>query len=251
MTSAGWRRLSQGTDDDLCGARCRRMARQNTSKTLSQIRLTSDLLLKAYSAGVFPMAESRDTGDIFWVDPQRRGVLPIDDVHVPRRLRRTVRRNVFDVRVDTAFEQVVRACAEPNQDRPETWISEPIVGAYTELQAMGFAHSVECWRAGELAGGLYGVSIGGAFFGESMFTRVRDASKVALVHLCARLMRGGYALLDTQFITDHLEQFGAIEIPRADYHRRLEAAIAIPARFPEELSAAEMDGYLQSLSQIS
>ncbi len=218
---------------------------------MSQIRLTSDLLLKAYAAGVFPMAESRDTGDIFWVDPQRRGILPIDDMHVPRRLRRTIRRNVFDIRVDTAFEQVVRACAAPNEARPETWISEPIVSAYTDLQSLGFAHSVECWQAGDLVGGLYGVSIGGAFFGESMFTRVRDASKVALVHLCARLLRGGFTLLDTQFITDHLEQFGPIEIPRADYHRRLETAIGIPARFPEELSDADMDAYLQSLSQTS
>ena len=197
------------------------------------------------------MAESRDTGDIFWVDPQRRGILPFEDMHVPRRLRRTIRRNQFDVRVDTAFEQVVRACAEPNVARPETWISEPIVSAYTDLQSLGFAHSVECWRDGQLAGGLYGVSIGGAFFGESMFTRVRDASKVALVHLCARLKLGEYMLLDTQFITDHLEQFGAIEIPRADYHRRLETAIAIPARFPEEVSVAEMDAYLQSLTQTS
>ena len=218
---------------------------------MSQIRLTSELLLKAYAAGVFPMAESRDTGDIFWVDPQRRGILPFDDMHVPRRLRRTIRRHQFDVRVDTEFEQVVRACAEPNEMRPETWISEPIIGAYTDLQALGFAHSVECWVGDDLAGGLYGVSIGGAFFGESMFTRMRDASKVALVHLCLRLKHGGYTLLDTQFITDHLEQFGAIEIPRADYHRRLEAAIAIPASFPEEVSAAEMDAYLQSLSQTS
>ena len=218
---------------------------------MSQIRLTSDLLIKAYTAGVFPMAESRDTGDIFWVDPQRRGILPIDDLHVPRRLRRTLRRNVYEIRVDTAFEHVVRACAEPNNARPETWISEPIISAYTELQSLGFAHSVECWQAGNLGGGLYGVTIGGAFFGESMFTRARDASKVALVHLCARLMKGGFTLLDTQFITDHLEQFGTIEIPRADYHRRLEVAITIPARFPEELSPAEMDAYLQSLSQTS
>ena len=218
---------------------------------MSQIRLTSELLLKAYAAGVFPMAESRDTGDIFWVDPQRRGILPFDDMHVPRRLRRTIRRHQFDVRVDTEFEQVVRACAEPNEMRPETWISEPIISAYTDLQALGFAHSVECWVGDDLAGGLYGVSIGGAFFGESMFTRMRDASKVALVHLCLRLKHGGYTLLDTQFITDHLEQFGAIEIPRADYHRRLEAAIAIPASFPEEVSAPEMDAYLQSLSQTS
>jgi leucyl/phenylalanyl-tRNA--protein transferase len=218
---------------------------------VSQIRLTADLLIKAYTAGVFPMAESRDTGDVFWVDPQRRGILPIDDVHVPRRLRRTVRRNVFEIRVDSAFEQVVRACAEPNDARPETWISEPIISAYTELQSLGFAHSVETWQAGKLVGGLYGVSIGGAFFGESMFTRARDASKVALVHLCARLMAGGFILLDTQFITEHLEQFGTIEIPRADYHRRLEVALAIPARFSEEMSDAEIDAYLQSLSQTS
>lgn len=218
---------------------------------MSIVKLTPDLLIKAYAAGVFPMAETRHTADVFWVDPQRRGILPIDDLHVPRRLRRTVRQKRFDVRVDTAFEDVMRACAEPTDTRSETWISEPIIRAYSELAELGFAHSVECWRGRELVGGLYGVSIGAAFFGESMFARETDASKVALVHLCARLQAGGYALLDTQFTTEHLEQFGAIEIPRSEYQRRLEAAIMEPTRFPETLTDAEIEAYLQSLTHTS
>jgi len=215
-------------------------------------KLTPELLLKAYAAGVFPMAESRGDPDVFWVDPEWRGILPLDGFHVPRRLRRRVRAAEFEVRADTAFAEVMRACAEPTADRPDTWISDEILGAYAQLFRLGFAHSVECWRDGRLAGGLYGVSLGGVFFGESMFTRETDASKVALVHLVARLIKGGYALLDTQFITDHLTQFGAVEIRREDYQRRLVAALdLVDARFPAELTQAEIDAYLQSLIQIS
>ncbi|MGE3782174.1 MAG: leucyl/phenylalanyl-tRNA--protein transferase, partial [Alphaproteobacteria bacterium] len=168
------------------------------------IQLTPEILLQAYAAGIFPMAESADDPELFWVDPKRRGVLPLDELHVPRRLRRVLRRGIFSVRVDTAFEAVIRACAESSETRPTTWINDEIVWLYTALFAGGAAHSVECWHDGELVGGLYGVSLGAAFFGESMFSRVSEASKVALVHLVARLRLGGYRLLDTQFVTPHL-----------------------------------------------
>lgn len=199
------------------------------------IHLTPDILLQAYAAGIFPMAESADDPELFWVDPKRRGVLPLDGLHVPRRLRRTLRRGVFSVRVDTAFEAVLRGCAESSETRPTTWINEEIVYLYTALFAGGAAHSVECWHEGELVGGLYGVSLGGAFFGESMFSRVSDASKVALVHLVARLRLGGYRLLDTQFVTPHLAQFGVIEISRARYHRLLAQALRQRAVFVRDL----------------
>lgn len=216
------------------------------------LRLTPELLLKAYAAGVFPMAESRSDPDVFWVDPEWRGVIPLDGFHVPRKLRRRVRTAAFEVRVDTAFADVMRSCSEPSAERPDTWISEEIIGAYTQLFRHGFAHSVECWRDGRLAGGLYGVSLRGAFFGESMFTRETDASKVALVHLVARLVKGGYALLDTQFITEHLAQFGAIEIRREEYQRQLVDALdRDDAVFPADLSPDEIEAYLQSLTQTS
>ncbi|MGQ9367362.1 leucyl/phenylalanyl-tRNA--protein transferase [Azospirillum sp. ST 5-10] len=195
------------------------------------IELNAQLLLRAYAAGIFPMAESAESTDLYWFDPELRGVLPLERFHVPRRLRRTVRRGLFEVRVDGDFGAVIRACAEATADRPKTWINGDIVRLYGELHDAGFAHSVECWRDGELAGGLYGVSLAGAFFGESMFSRATDASKVALVHLVARLRAGGYTLLDTQFVTEHLSQFGALEIPRAEYRRRLADALGRPADF--------------------
>ncbi|WP_207461924.1 leucyl/phenylalanyl-tRNA--protein transferase [Azospirillum sp. SYSU D00513] len=195
------------------------------------IELSASLLLRAYAAGVFPMADSAEAAELYWFDPEMRGVLPLDGFHVPRKLRKTVRRGVFEVRFDTAFRAVMEACAEPTADRPKTWINADILRLYTELAQAGHAHSVECWRDGRMVGGLYGVSLGGAFFGESMFSRETDASKVALVHLVARLLAGGYSLLDTQFVTDHLSQFGAVEIPRVLYRRRLAAAIARPAVF--------------------
>jgi len=204
---------------------------------VTRIRLTPDILLQAYAAGIFPMAESADDPELFWVDPTRRGVIPLDGLHVPRRLRRVLRRGGFEVRCDTAFAEVMRGCAEASETRPSTWINEEIVRLYTGLFERGAAHSVECWLDGELAGGLYGVSLGAAFFGESMFSRASEASKVALVHLVARLRLGGYRLLDTQFLTPHLAQFGAIEIPRARYHRLLAEALRYRGVFPRDLPA--------------
>ena len=186
-----------------------------------------DALIACYAAGVFPMAESRDDDEVFLVDPVLRGVLPINAFHVPARLARTVRQDRFEVRVDTAFEAVLDACAADAPGRDDTWINPTIRALYLGLHARGQAHSVECWRDERLVGGLYGVSLGGAFFGESMFSRERDASKVALVHLVARLRLGGWILLDTQFLTGHLAQFGAAEIPRDEYRRRLKTALAV------------------------
>jgi leucyl/phenylalanyl-tRNA--protein transferase len=188
---------------------------------------TADDLIECYRHGVFPMAEGRESDEINLVDPHLRGVFPLDRFHIPKRLARTVRRDPFEVRIDTAFARVVAECAEPEGEyRDETWINADIERLYGELHARGAAHSIECWRDGELVGGLYGVDIGAAFFGESMFSRETDASKVALVHLVGRLRLGGYRLLDAQFHTDHLAQFGLEEIPRAEYQVRLAGALA-------------------------
>ncbi len=197
--------------------------------------LTPDLLLRAYTIGLFPMAETADDPELFWVDPERRGILPLDAFHVPRSLRKVIRRGVFEVHVDRDFRGVLEGCAELTPKRRATWINSEIVRLYSELHRRGFAHSVECWQDGQLVGGLYGVALGGAFFGESMFSRRTDASKVALVHLVVRLLRGGFTLLDTQFVTPHLARFGAIEISRANYRRQLARALEIQARFYREL----------------
>lgn len=197
--------------------------------------LTSDLLLRAYAVGLFPMAETAEDPELFWVDPDRRGVLPLDGFHVPRSLRKTLRRSAFDVTADKAFRAVIGACAAPSPRRRATWINIEIQRLYSELHDRGHAHSIECWQGTTLAGGLYGVALGGAFFGESMFSRVADASKIALVHLVARLRRGGFQLLDTQFVTPHLQRFGAIEISRGAYRRRLAVAVRVAADFPREL----------------
>jgi leucyl/phenylalanyl-tRNA---protein transferase len=202
-------------------------------------RLTPEILLEAYAAGIFPMAETAEEPELFWVDPTRRGVIPLDAFHVPRRLARLVRQDRFAVRCDTAFEAVMRGCGESGEKRPNTWINREILRLYAGLFARGAAHSVECWLDGELVGGLYGVSLGGSFFGESMFSRVTDASKVALVHLAARLRLGGYRLLDTQFLTPHLAQFGGIEISRARYHRSLAEALRYRPVFPRDLPGGE------------
>ena len=186
--------------------------------------LTPTLLLRAYSNGVFPMGDD-DTGAIRWYAPNPRGILPLDDFHISDNLQRRVERDEFEVTADREFETVIRACA----DRKRTWITEPIIRVYTQLHEMGFAHSVECWQNGALAGGLYGVALGGAFFGESMFFRVSNASKVALVHLVRQMRAGGYTLLDTQYSNPHLEQFGVIEIPREEYEDRLANAITVDA----------------------
>ncbi|MGQ9483011.1 leucyl/phenylalanyl-tRNA--protein transferase [Chloroflexus sp.] len=196
---------------------------------MSKTVLTPELLLSAYAQGIFPMADAR--GEIGWYEPIRRAIIPLDErFHVPRRLARTVRAGVYTVTFDTAFTDVIAACAAPAPGRETTWISPEIIRAYTELHRLGYAHSVECWRDGQLAGGLYGVALGGLFAGESMFHRMRDASKVALVHLVEHLRRGGFVLLDSQFLTGtHMLQFGAIEIPRAEYHRLLRQALTVPA----------------------
>jgi leucyl/phenylalanyl-tRNA---protein transferase len=193
--------------------------------------LDPQLLLRAYAAGIFPMADAHDADEVFWVEPRKRGILPLDGFHLPRSLAKLLRQERFELTADRAFEQVMRACAEPAPGRPETWINEAILDGYTRLHRLGFAHSLECWRGGELAGGLYGVKLGGAFFGESMFTRIRDASKVALAHLVARLRVGGFRLLDTQFLTDHLARFGAVEVARSAYRSLLDEALAAEADF--------------------
>ncbi|MEQ8655290.1 MAG: leucyl/phenylalanyl-tRNA--protein transferase [Kiloniellales bacterium] len=209
------------------------------------MRLTPDLLLRAYTIGVFPMAENRDSEEVHWIEPRVRGILPLDALHVPRSLRKRVRRNDFTVTCDRAFTAVIAACAEPSPLRRETWINPVIERLYAGLFERGFAHSLECWRDGRLVGGLYGVSLGAAFFGESMFSRESDASKVALVHLVLRLNKGGYRLLDTQFETPHLARFGVIEVPRDDYRDMLSEAVAQTARFPtEDLAPGELEEFL-------
>tara|TARA_R110000787_G_scaffold195626_1_gene307047 strand:+ start:1181 stop:1888 length:708 start_codon:yes stop_codon:yes gene_type:complete len=184
-------------------------------------------LLRCYADGVFPMGETREDPRIFLVEPDQRGIIPLDRFHIPTRLRRTVRGEPFEIRTDTAFAAVLDACAEAGSGREDTWINGPIRRLYLELFAGGHAHSIECWRDERLVGGLYGVTLGGAFFGESMFSRERDASKVALVHLVARLNQGGWTLLDTQFLTGHLTQFGAVEMPRTAYLRLLKPALKV------------------------
>jgi leucyl/phenylalanyl-tRNA--protein transferase len=202
-----------------------------TTFTDFSLDITPQVLLKAYACGIFPMAESADDPGLFWIEPERRGIIPLDAFHVSRRLARTIRRQRFDIRIDTDFEAVVDGCAAPGRGRQRTWINTRIRRLYRDLFALGHCHTVEAWRDGKLAGGLYGVSIGAAFFGESMFARADDASKVALVHLVDRLKAGGYRLLDAQFITDHLRRFGAIELNRRAYQKLLDQAIAGKADF--------------------
>jgi leucyl/phenylalanyl-tRNA--protein transferase len=223
--------------------------------------LTPDLLLCAYASGLFPMANDRHDPTIHWIDPRRRGILPLHQFHQPKSLRKVIRRGWFEIRVDGAFAQVIEACAEVRAERPRTWLNDELIALYRALHRRGYAHSVEAWAGGRLVGGLYGVSLGAAFFGESMFTRTRDASKVALVALVERLRAGGYRLLDTQFVTDHLRQFGAIEIARERYHRELRRALAVPAVFYSDVGAVvsgtpwtpsvETIGSTQSTTQMS
>ena len=195
-------------------------------------KLTPEILLRAYAEGLFPMAERRGDPTLYWVSPEKRGIIPLDSFHVPHRLARTVRSGAFHRHRRPGFYEVMRACAAPAPGREETWINSEILRLYTALHAGGHAHSIECWQAGELVGGLYGVRLGAAFFGESMFSRARDASKVALVHLVEGLKRGGFVLLDTQFITAHLARFGAIEIPREQYLLKLADALNREAIWP-------------------
>ncbi len=194
--------------------------------------ITPDIVLRAYAAGVFPMAESAEDPGLYWVEPDKRGLLPLDAFHVSRSLRKTVRAGRFAIRFDHDFDGVITGCAAPGKERERTWINRRIRALYGELFAMGHCHTVECWQGDHLVGGLYGLAIGGAFFGESMFHTITDASKVALVHLVAGLIQGGFTLLDAQFITDHLATFGAREVPRPAYRRLLDAALEQDAAFP-------------------
>jgi leucyl/phenylalanyl-tRNA--protein transferase len=194
-------------------------------------RIDPELLLRAYATGVFPMAEEADNPEIFWVRPEKRGIIPFENFHVSRSLRKVVRQRRFDIRYDTDFFGTIDGCASGSGERARTWINTPIREAYGKLFDLGYCHTVEAWRDGKLAGGLYGIALGSAFFGESMFTRERDASKVCLVHLVGHLIEKGFTLLDTQFTTNHLESFGAVEVPRRQYQKMLENALAQPAEF--------------------
>jgi leucyl/phenylalanyl-tRNA--protein transferase len=194
-------------------------------------RIPPELLLRAYASGVFPMAEHADDPEVFWVRPETRGVIPLDAFHVPKSLAKTIRQGRFEIRYDHDFAGVIDGCAETGEGRASTWINAPIREAYLDLHRRGHCHSVEAWRDGRLVGGLYGVSLGAAFFGESMFSRERDASKVCLAHLVERLRRQGFVLLDTQFTTEHLKRFGAVDVPRRKYEKLLEQALEGEAVF--------------------
>ncbi len=215
------------------------------------VGLDPDILLRAYAVGLFPMAERHDDPTLYWIDPEKRGIMPLDTFHIPRRLKKSVRQGVYDIRCDTAFEEVIRRCADPAPDRKETWINDEIIQLYSDLFDIGRAHSVEAWQDEELVGGLYGVALGGAFFGESMFSRARDASKIALVHLVARLRAGGFKLLDTQFVTSHLAQFGVVEIHRSGYRQLLSSALDVSAEFVSELPEEVLEDFIQSTTQTS
>jgi leucyl/phenylalanyl-tRNA--protein transferase len=208
------------------------------SRRQPPFEITPDLLVRAYSIGLFPMAEDRDSPELHWVEPERRGVFPLDQLIVSKSLAKTVRADVFEVTADGSFREVMQRCAA----RDKTWINDRILDLYGALHAQGLAHSIEARRDGELVGGLYGVSLGAAFFGESMFHSARDASKVALVHLVARLRFGGFRLLDTQFLTDHLASLGAVEISRAEYRRRLQFALTAQADFASIPPQAALPG---------
>jgi len=218
-------------------------------------RLTPEILVRAYAAGVFPMSEARDDPTIFWVDPELRGVIPLDGLHVSRSLRKVLRRGDFRITTDTCFPRVIEECAKPRPD-PElgdddemggTWINDEIIRAYCEMADLGLAHSVEVWRDNDLVGGLYGLSLKGAFMGESMFSRTPNASKVALAHLVARLRIGGYALLDTQFLTEHLATMGGVEISGREYIERLERAFEVDAQFPLAPSGEALSSELERM----
>ncbi len=211
--------------------------------------VTPDLMLRAYRAGLFPMAETRRGDRLYWLDPEQRGILPLDSFHLPRRLRRTVSNGGFTVTADRDFPTVISLCAAPAEGRQDTWINRDIERLFTALHARGHAHSIEVYADDALVGGLYGVVLGGAFFGESMFSLARDASKVALVHLVARLRLGGFTLLDTQFVTSHLSQFGAVEVAREAYKTMLEAAAKVPARWVGDPDPALLEAAFAALGR--
>jgi leucyl/phenylalanyl-tRNA--protein transferase len=212
------------------------------------VEITAELMLRAYRHGLFPMAETRRGDRLYWLDPEQRGILPLDRFHLSRRLLRTVLSGPFEVTADTDFPATIAGCAASAPGREDTWINPQIERLFSELHQLGFAHSVESRCEGKLVGGLYGVSMGGVFFGESMFSTVRDASKVALVHLVARLRLGGFRLLDTQFVTAHLAQFGAVETPRARYKAQLAAALEVPAVWPAAPDPAVLEAEFRALA---
>ena len=225
------------------------MAGYTAAMSRRSLRISPELVLQAYRQGVFPMAETRDSDRLYWLDPEERGILPLDSFHLSRRLRRTVGSGLFEVTSDRDFAATIAGCAAPAAGRPDTWINPDILHLFTELHRMGYGHSIECWQGGALVGGLYGVAIGGAFFGESMFSRARDASKVALVHLVVRLRLGGFRLLDTQFITSHLAQFGAVEISRDEYQAALAEAVELKANWLPDPDRAAFDAELAALAR--
>ncbi|MDE0992327.1 MAG: leucyl/phenylalanyl-tRNA--protein transferase [Rhodospirillales bacterium] len=212
--------------------------------------LTPELLLRAYATGIFPMSESQDDPNLYWVEPEMRGILPLDQFHVPKSLKKVVRKNKFEIHCDRAFEQVLDFCAKPAAGRDVTWINQSIRDNVIKLHEMGFAHSVECWREDKLVGGLYGISLGAAFFGESMFSKETDASKVALVHLVARMRLGGFKLLDTQFTTDHLSRFGVIEIPSAKYLDLLDDALQFQGVFVGSYGPGQMSEVIEMMFNL-
>jgi len=213
--------------------------------------ISTDELLKAYGLGYFPMARAREEADVVWVLPDMRGILPLTEARAPRRLLRFLKTHPFDIRINTAFADVITLCAQATPARPDTWINDAIIEAYTELHFMGCAHSIECWRDGKLVGGIYGIALGAAFCGESMFSRETNASKVAFLYLIARLKSGGFHFIDAQFFNEHLVQFGLVEMPNDQYQDELSRALASPADFfaaPDQLPAMRV---LQSITQTS
>ncbi|MBX2806775.1 MAG: leucyl/phenylalanyl-tRNA--protein transferase [Hyphomicrobiales bacterium] len=221
------------------------------SRSSFTAEITPNTLLNAYACGIFPMAESADDPALYWIEPDARGIIPLNMIRIPKRLARTIRQQKFEIRIDSDFEGVIEGCAAPMLGRDSTWINEPIMALYADLFDMGYCHTVETWLDGRLVGGLYGVHLKGAFFGESMFSTERDASKVALVYLAARLIYGKFSLLDTQFVTAHLRQFGAIEISRREFQGHLHKALEIQGNFRELPVDYPSVGILQVVSQTS
>ena len=216
-----------------------------------QNNLSADLLIRAYAAGIFPMSDSYDDPNIFWVNPEKRGILPLNSYHIPRKLKKLVRQRPFKITFNTVFKDVIDSCSEPFSGRETTWINRPIRNAVIALYRKGFAHSVECWQNENLVGGLYGISLGGAFFGESMFSRTPNASKIALVYLLAQLRLGNYKLLDTQFKTEHLAQFGAIEISSSLYLKELEEALKYQSKFYSSASPEIVESAMCQVLEFS
>ena len=218
---------------------------------MTSLTIEPEFLLEAYACGLFPMAEDRDDTAIHWIEPKHRGIIPLDKFHIPKKLRRTLRNDSHQISVDKKFCEVIRACSESSQSRENTWINKPIENLYITLFNMGYAHSVETYKDGKLVGGLYGVALGGVFFGESMFSRTSDSSKLALCHLSARLLKSKFKLFDVQFITNHLKQFGAVEITQNEYKKLLFNAVNNKIVFQSNLSFIEFNEFIQSTTQIS